>query len=78
MKLASASRTSRIEPCHFEALADSQDSPFGALRAGECLDYRGVVMYRIRDRRFYDIRVAYNSFSFTGLDGARIDRGIPH
>jgi hypothetical protein len=64
---------------HFEALTDADQTIFGPLRAGECLDYRGVIMYRIdASGRFADICVAYNSFSFTGLDGQVTERGIPH
>lgn len=64
---------------HFEALVDAQDTIFGPLRKGECLDYRGVIMYRIDDSgRFDDICVAYNSFTFTDIDGRVTERGIPH
>jgi SnoaL-like domain len=64
---------------HFEALVDVDDSIFGPLRRGECLDYRGVIMYRIGpDGRFTDICVAYNSFTFTDVSGAVVERGIPH
>lgn len=63
----------------FEALVDAEETIFGPLRRGECLDYRGVIMYRIDGSgRFSDICVAYNSFTFTGLDGRVIERGIPH
>jgi hypothetical protein len=63
----------------FEALVDAEQTIFGPLRRGECLDYRGVIMYGIDSSgRFEDICVAYNSFSFTGLDGQVKELGIPH
>jgi hypothetical protein len=53
-----------------EALVDAPDTIFGRLREGECLDDRGVIMYRIDDYgRFDDICVASNSLTFTNLDG---------
>jgi hypothetical protein len=64
---------------HFEALADAEDTIFGPLKRGECLDFRGLIMYRIdASGRFSDICVAYNSFSFTDRDGRVTERGIPH
>lgn len=63
---------------HFEALVDTDDSIFGPLRRGECLDYRGVIMYAVADGKFTDICVAYNSFTFTDLEGHEVERGIPH
>jgi hypothetical protein len=64
---------------HFEALVDADETIFGPLRRGECLDYRGIIMYRIdQTGRFDDICVAYNSFSFTDLRGRVTERGIPH
>jgi len=36
-------------------------------------------MYRLRaDGKFADIKVAYNSFMYTSLDGTATDLGIPH
>ncbi|HTY71628.1 MAG TPA: nuclear transport factor 2 family protein [Actinomycetes bacterium] len=63
---------------NFEALVDAEESLFGPLRKGDQLDYRGIIMYRLRDGKFCDIRVAYNSFTFTGSDGVPVERGIPH
>jgi hypothetical protein len=64
---------------HFEALVDAEQTIFGPLRRGECLDYWGIIMYRINPAGlFNDICVAYNSFSFTALDGRVTERGIPH
>ena len=63
---------------HFTALADDSDSPFGPVKAGETFDYRGVIMYQIEDGKFTDIKVAYNSFTYTNLEGKVVDLGIPH
>ncbi len=64
---------------HFEVLTDDAASPFGQISAGETFDFHGLIMYRLRaDGRFADIRVAYNSFIYTGLDGIATDLGIPH
>ena len=64
---------------HFEVRHDDPASPFGAIRAGETFDYHGLIMYRLgADGKFADIKVAYNSFLFTSLDGTVRDLGIPH
>ncbi|WP_416978963.1 nuclear transport factor 2 family protein [Streptomyces sp. T028] len=63
---------------HFEALADHPDSLFGPVRKGESLDYRGIIMYELRDGRFATIQVSYNSFSATDLDGRTTELGVPH
>ena len=64
---------------HFEVRADDPDSPFGQIRAGETFEFRGLIMYRLRaDGKFADIKVAYNSFIYTSLDGIATDLGIPH
>ncbi|PRE05025.1 nuclear transport factor 2 family protein [Burkholderia multivorans] len=63
---------------HFVAERDDDDTPFGAVRKGDQFDYRGIVMYRIRDGKFTDIKVAYNSFIATRADGQVTSMGIPH
>ena len=63
---------------HFEAQKDDDDSPFGKVKAGECFDYRGVIMYQIEKGKFTDIKVAYLSFSRTDLEGKTTELGIPH
>ena len=64
---------------HFEVLADDPASPFGQIAKGETFDFHGLIMYRLRaDGKFADIKVAYNSFLFTSLDGTVTDLGIPH
>ena len=64
---------------HFVVRADAADSPFGQIREGETFDFHGLIMYRLRaDGKFADIKVAYNSFLFTSLDGTVTDLGIPH
>ncbi len=64
---------------HFEALANDLASPFGEVTQGETFDFHGLIMYRLRtDGKFADIKVAYNSFLYTSLDGTVTDLGIPH
>lgn len=62
----------------FLALRDDPDSTFGPVLAGERFDFDGLILYTLRGGRFATIRVAYNSFAFTGLDGVRRELGIPH
>jgi len=64
---------------HFDVLVDDPESVFGPVRAGEAFDFRGLIMYRLNaDGKFADIKVAYNRFTFTGLDGQPTELGIPH
>jgi hypothetical protein len=62
---------------HFIARRDA-DTLFGPVKAGECFDFRGVVFYEITSGRFTSIRVAYNSFTRTNLQGETVHLGIPH
>ncbi|MCW1966767.1 MAG: nuclear transport factor 2 family protein [Anaerolineae bacterium] len=63
---------------HFTALKDDANSLFGAVKTGETFDFRGLIMYQIENGKFVDIRVAYNSFTFTDQTGKRVEMGIPH
>jgi SnoaL-like domain len=64
---------------HFEVLTEESDSPFGLISVGETFDFHGLIMYRLRaDGKFADIKVAYNSFIYTRVDGTATDLGIPH
>jgi ketosteroid isomerase-like protein len=63
---------------HFRATTDDDESLFGRVRAGECFDYRGIIMYQNENDKFTDIKVAYMTFTRTTLDGETIDLGIPH
>lgn len=63
---------------HFTAQRDDADSTFGPVTAGECFDFSGLIIYDLRDGRFARIRVAYNTFTHTGLDGVTESIGIPH
>ena len=63
---------------HFTARQDDKNSPFGAVKDGECFDYHGIVMYRIENNKFTDIKVSYLSFSRTNLEGKTIEMGIVH
>ena len=62
----------------FTAERDDPGSLFGPVTAGETIEFRGVIMYTLRDDRFADILVAYNSFVHTDATGATRDLGIPH
>ena len=63
---------------HFVAQVDGTDTPFGDVVAGEQFDFHGLIMYRMRDGKFGDIRVAYLSFLYTDVDGNQTDRGLAH
>lgn len=63
---------------HFTALADNPESLFGPVSKGESFDFRGLIMYRLADGQFADIKVAYNSFTHTDMHGATTELGIPH
>jgi hypothetical protein len=63
---------------HFTAERSNPTSPFGAAAKGDTYDYRGLILYKIKDGKFSDIRVAYLSFVHTGSDGKQINMGIPH
>lgn len=54
------------------------DTLFGNVLQGEEFDYRGLIMYDIRDGKFSNIIVSYNSFTSTNLDGKVTNLGIPH
>jgi hypothetical protein len=64
---------------HFEALVDDDASPFGRVSKGEAFDFRGLIMYQLDpEGKYKDIKVAYNRFTLTGLDGKETELGIPH
>ena len=63
---------------HFRVITDQQTSVFGRVKAGETFDFHGLIMYEIRDGKFSHIQVAYNSFTFTDLQGNKTELGIPH
>jgi hypothetical protein len=63
---------------HFDVLASDPASLFGPVRAGEMFDFHGLIMYRLEHGKFADVKVAYNRFIFTDVDGIRTDLGIPH
>jgi hypothetical protein len=48
------------------------------VRAGNTFDFTGIVMYRIEEGKFADIKVAYLEFIHTDLHGVKISLGIPH
>jgi methylmalonyl-CoA/ethylmalonyl-CoA epimerase len=63
----------------FEARHDDPASLFGPVRTGDVFEFDGVVLYRIENGKFTEIRVAYNSFSRTdAASGLRTELGIPH
>lgn len=63
---------------HFTTMKDDDEAVFGKVKAGETFDYHGVIMYRIANGKFTDIKVAYLSFSRTNLEGKTVELGIPH
>ncbi len=63
---------------HFTVNKDDDDSPFGEVKAGECFDYHGIIMYQMVNNKFTDIKVSYLSFSRTDLEGKTTQLGIPH
>ena len=63
---------------HFTCNKDDDNFPFGKVKTGETFDCHGVIMSRIVNQRFPDIKVAYLSFSHTDLNGKTEELGIPH
>lgn len=63
---------------HFTALRDDPDTPFGPVVAGDRFEYHGNIMYRMRDGKFGDIRVAYLSFAHIAPDGTETQLGLAH
>jgi hypothetical protein len=63
---------------HFTAHKDNPSSVFGPVTVNDTFDYHGVILYKIKDGKFSDIRVAYLTFTHTGKDGKVISMGIPH
>lgn len=63
---------------HFDALRPDADTPFGPVVEGDQFDYHGLIMYRMRDGKFGDIRVAYLSFAHTAPDGTVTQLGLAH
>ncbi|MDE2435566.1 MAG: nuclear transport factor 2 family protein [Sphingomonadales bacterium] len=51
---------------------------FGPVETGDRFDYRGVILYELRDDRFATIIVAYNSFTRTTSRGEVSELGIVH
>jgi hypothetical protein len=63
---------------HFTAEKDDPESLFGPVLAGETFDYTGLIMYKVEDGKFTDIKVSYLSFVKTCQDGKKINFGLPH
>jgi hypothetical protein len=63
---------------HFTAERDNPASLFGDVKQGDTFDFRGLILYKIKDGKFPDIKVAYLSFVRTNSDGKQISLGIPH
>jgi hypothetical protein len=63
---------------HFTAERDNPESLFGSVKKGDTFDYRGLIMYKIKDGKFVDIKVSYLSFVRTDRDGKSVNMGIPH
>lgn len=54
------------------------DSIFGPVVKGDQFDYRGIIMYELRDGKFARIEVSYNSFVKTAVDGTVTAIGLVH
>ena len=63
---------------NFKAKHDADDTLFGAVQKGDQFDFRGVIMYRLKNGLFTHIWVAYNSFTNTKIDGSVVNLGLPH
>jgi hypothetical protein len=63
---------------HFTAMDDNPQALFGPVNKGENFDFRGLIMYWVKDGRFTNIEVAYNTFTFTDSTGTTTSLGIPH
>lgn len=64
---------------NFRARHDAPGALFGPVVEGDQFDFHGVILYRLDEAgQFRSIRVAYNSFAKTGVDGTRTELGIPH
>lgn len=63
---------------NFRARHDAPDALFGPVVEGDQFDFHGVILYQITGGQFSRIRVAYNSFAKTAVDGTRTELGIPH
>ena len=63
---------------HFDTKVDNHDSLFGPVVLGDQFDFRGLILYKIKDGQFTDITVAYNSFIHTNLQGKSVNLGIVH
>jgi SnoaL-like domain len=63
---------------YFTALRPDGDSPFGPVVEGDRFEFHGVIMYRLENDLFRDIRVAYLSFTHTAPDGTVTERGLAH
>jgi len=54
------------------------DTLFGHVVKGDRFQFRGVIMYILKEDKFSTITVAYNSFTNTKLTGETINMGMPH
>jgi len=63
---------------HFAVEKDDDDSPFGKVKAGECFDYHGIIMYEHKNNKYTSIKVSYLSFTYTDVNGNKKELGIPH
>jgi hypothetical protein len=63
---------------HFTATKDDKKSVFGPILAGETFDSHNVIIYRIEDGLFIDIKIANLSRVKTNLKGEKIDVGQAH
>ena len=78
-RFVSDERTAAIELLtHFTALKDDEESIFGPISAGETFDSHNVIIYRIENGLFTDIKIGNISRVKTNLKGEKIDVGQAH
>jgi hypothetical protein len=63
---------------HFTATKEDEKSVFGPILAGETFDSHNVIIYRIEDGLFTDIKIGNLSRVKTNLKGEKFDVGQVH
>ena len=63
---------------HFTATRDDEESIFGPIMAGETFDSHNVIIYRIDNGLFTDIKIANLDRTKTTLKGEKLDVGRAH
>jgi hypothetical protein len=78
-RFVSDEHTAAIEMlAHFTATKDDDKSIFGPILAGETFDSHSVIIYRIENGLFTDIKIGSIGRVKTSLKGEKIDVGQAH